>query len=43
MNLEDLKSELESATECNEKPLMISLLTTILKKAFGQQKMEFMM
>ncbi len=41
MSLEDLKYELESACERNEKSTMISLLNSILKKAFGQQKIEF--
>ena len=35
MSLEDLKAELEKASERNEKPLMISLLNSINSKAFG--------
>lgn len=42
MSLPELEEELEGAVERNEVKLQISLLETILKKAFGPKKIEFM-
>ena len=42
MTLPELEQELEGAVERNEIKLQISLLETILKKAFGPKKIEFM-
>ena len=42
MTLAELEEELECASDKNQTNLMSSILCSILKKAFGPKKLEYM-
>ena len=42
MSIEELKEELEGASERNETRLMISILQSMVKKSFGPRKADLM-